>query len=207
MAIDHAGFVLFPEYIVFRLIGRLSMPIFAYCIARGVYYSNNKGTFKRYIINMLIFAVLSQIPYYFFNGPYHLNIGFTWLLSMILLYIIIKKKRRHILPACVIIGVISVLMPVEYSFLGSFLPVIFYWSAVKKNNFSYAFIGVTIITTGYIILNNNGAVIIQFLSILAVPLIAILQRYDSKIKLPKWFFYVFYPAHILLLMVIKQLFS
>jgi hypothetical protein len=42
MAIDHIGYHLFPNLIILRIIGRLSMPLFAFFIAEGCYYTKNK---------------------------------------------------------------------------------------------------------------------------------------------------------------------
>lgn len=39
MTIDHVGAYLLPQYTVLRLVGRLSMPIFAWAIAEGCYYT------------------------------------------------------------------------------------------------------------------------------------------------------------------------
>jgi hypothetical protein len=54
MLIDHIGFVIFPEHIVFRLIGRLAMPIFAYSIALGF---TKTRSYKKYLLRMGIFAI------------------------------------------------------------------------------------------------------------------------------------------------------
>ena len=42
MAIDHIGYHLYPEITILRIIGRLSMPLFAFFIAEGCYYTKNK---------------------------------------------------------------------------------------------------------------------------------------------------------------------
>lgn len=42
MLIEHIGAILLPEYRILRVIGRVLMPFFAYCIARGFYYSEKK---------------------------------------------------------------------------------------------------------------------------------------------------------------------
>ncbi len=39
MTIDHIGYLLFPNIIVFRIIGRLAFPILAYLIAEGCKYT------------------------------------------------------------------------------------------------------------------------------------------------------------------------
>ena len=86
MLIDHIGIVFSPTIYAYRIIGRLSMPLYAYCIARGFYYSKQHHTLKRYIIRMLILSLASQLPYYWMCGA-GLNIGFTWLFSLLLLTI------------------------------------------------------------------------------------------------------------------------
>ncbi len=60
MLIDHIGFVLFPENILLRIIGRVSMPLFAFQIAVGFEKTKSR---EKYILRMLIFALVSQIPF------------------------------------------------------------------------------------------------------------------------------------------------
>ena len=42
MIVDHVGCILFPRIMFFRIVGRLAMPIFAFLIAEGCYYTKNK---------------------------------------------------------------------------------------------------------------------------------------------------------------------
>ena len=42
MLLDHMGFILFPQYPIFRIIGRIAFPIFAFLLAEGCYYTKNK---------------------------------------------------------------------------------------------------------------------------------------------------------------------
>ena len=62
MAIDHVGSAFFPQYPVFRWIGRLAFPIFAYCLTVGLLYTHD---IKRYLIRLSVFALVSQ-PFYIF---------------------------------------------------------------------------------------------------------------------------------------------
>lgn len=101
MAIDHIGLVFFPNSIYWRLIGRLSMPLFAYSIARGYRHSRENKTLNRYLFNMFVFAVISQIPYYLVAGE-GTNIGFTWAFSLLLLMNLdrAEKSRPRAILAC-----------------------------------------------------------------------------------------------------------
>lgn len=62
MLIDHIGSAFFPQYPVFRWIGRLAFPIFAYCLTVGLLYTRN---IKRYLVRLGVFALISQ-PFYIF---------------------------------------------------------------------------------------------------------------------------------------------
>ena len=58
MVTDHIGAYLFPNVMLFRMIGRISFPIFAFMIAEGCRYTKNK---KRYLLNMSMLAVATYL--------------------------------------------------------------------------------------------------------------------------------------------------
>ena len=41
MTVDHVGAVFFPEYPVFRWIGRMAFPLFCYCMTVGLLYTHD----------------------------------------------------------------------------------------------------------------------------------------------------------------------
>lgn len=89
MLIDHIGYMFFPEYQIFRTIGRLAFPIFAYQLSVGYMKTSN---LKKYASRLLGFALISQIPYSFFSPnlefkPFNLNIMFTLLSALGILYV------------------------------------------------------------------------------------------------------------------------
>ena len=83
MLFDHLGFMVFPKLIIFRILGRLAFPIFAFMIAEGCYYTRNKlkhfltifgsiinvGLTPTFIIEPFFysFSKLSFIRYSFFS--------------------------------------------------------------------------------------------------------------------------------------------
>lgn len=83
MLIDHIGYLFFPEILLFRTIGRIAFPIFAYQLALGFIHTSNRS---RYAGRLAIFGALSAVPYAFFNpelnfDPLTLNIMFLLLMG------------------------------------------------------------------------------------------------------------------------------
>ncbi|MDF2673199.1 MAG: conjugal transfer protein TraX, partial [Clostridiales bacterium] len=89
MFIDHVGYMFFPGQMLYRTIGRLAFPIFAYQIAIGYSKTSN---LKKYVERLFIFALITQIPYSFFNSelsfnPLHFNVLFMFLAAIAVVYI------------------------------------------------------------------------------------------------------------------------
>lgn len=90
MLIDHIGYLFFPNMMIFRTIGRIAFPIFAYLIGIGY---DHTSSLKKYMLRLFIFALITQIPYSFFNRnitfeSYNLNILFTLLLGLVFIHLI-----------------------------------------------------------------------------------------------------------------------
>ena len=60
MFCDHAGKMLFPQYRIMRIIGRLAFPIYAYCLAVGCVYTRNPLSYLKRIV---LLALISQPLY------------------------------------------------------------------------------------------------------------------------------------------------
>ncbi len=153
MLIDHAGLLLFDNNLILRCIGRLSYPIFAFQTTIG--YKNTKSK-EKYILRMLLFAIISQYPFFLFRQTYHatsfgLNIGFTLLLGIISLYIIdLSRKKNNSLILLLVIPIIlsSYLLHVDYNFYGVLLIIFFYLFDIN-NDFIINITAVTILTLLY----------------------------------------------------------
>lgn len=200
MIIDHIGFVFFPKIIYWRLFGRLSMPLFAYGIARGYGYSRENGTLKKYLANMSVFAAISQIPYYLVAGR-GMNIGFTWILSLLLLISLDRADENCFETSLACLGIFSAvaLLNVDYGVYGVLMP----FAMRQQQSKSRMFFRMVILWALYVLLNDIGTGLVQAAACAAVPLLALLEPIDGKIRLPRKFYYVFYPAHLLVLYLIK----
>lgn len=215
MLIDHIGFIFFPTKLVFRIIGRLSMPIFAYCIARGFYYSKQHGTQKRYLLNMLAFALVSQLPYCLMIESEGLNIGFTWLLSLLLLFVSTLAYRSPAVRFAALVAALGLvcgfvyfgLLPVDYGIYGVITPLFFYLLIAHKKEGGFAYTFALLISWAVYVLveQRTPGSLIQVVSVCSVPFLTLSKEFDEKVKLPKLVFYAFYPLHITVLLVLRYL--
>ena len=84
MFCDHLGDAIFKGFSYFNYIGRIAFPIFAFQISEGYIHTKN---LKKYLIRLMVFALISQIPYILFLSLYsrgvRLNVFFTLALGLI----------------------------------------------------------------------------------------------------------------------------
>ncbi len=231
MLIDHVGAIFFPFDMVFRIIGRLSFPVFAFLIAEG--YTHTKDC-KKYIQRIFLFAMISQIPFYLaFNEGitfsaadipqyffHDLNVLFTFLFALIAIWCFENMNKIVSILVLIFLLLLSTAINTDYSYYGILLVFVFY---IFKSNIS-KIIGFFVIhffytNMSYNILSfENGVPFINFLAfsdltrtlLIITPLVSsiFILLYNGKLgnnKL-KWFFYAFYPAHILILYLIKIFF-
>lgn len=202
MLVDHVGFLFFPEEEILRIIGRVSFPLFAFLIAEG--FIKTKDV-KEYLKRLSIFAVISQVPFFFFErvaglSGIHLNILFTLALGVLTLLVITKVRN---LP----IKILGVLALLALAYFG---------------NFSYGVYGVLSILGSYLFLKNRKAGIpvlsilpfletarlflvnIFFLQFFAVFSLVPIYFYNGNqgTKISRWLFYWFYPVHMAVLTLI-----
>ena len=191
MVIDHVGCLLFPDVLWLRMIGRLSFPLFAYGIARGVAHTSNFG---KYFLRILIAAVISQPIYSMvFGAGYGGNPLFTLAWGALVLFLWQKEHTATKLLALALMCV-SVWVNISYGWYGVCTIFVF---GIYKMRKDICFIGQALLQVLYIW--QVGAMI-QVLSLLAFPLAVI----EKRILFPKYFFYVFYPVHLLAIWAIGQ---
>ena len=82
MLLDHMGFILFPQYPIFRIIGRIAFPIFAFLLAEGCYYTKNK---LRHFIVIAGFAVVMQTVLFLATKMTDFNIFIPFAISIALI--------------------------------------------------------------------------------------------------------------------------
>ena len=94
MLCDHLWGTIVPGNDWLTCIGRLAFPIFAFLIVEGYFHTKS---LKKYVGRLLIFAVLSEIPFNLAMGsrifyPVHQNVLWSFLISIGLIYMNEKAK-------------------------------------------------------------------------------------------------------------------
>ena len=221
MVCDHVawGFVEFwsPLGQLMHVIGRLTIPIMCFFVAEGFRHTSSR---KGYIMRMALFAVVAMLPFYLFFGElydYRQNIIFDLLLGLLLLAVLENRKFKlwqKILLGAVLFGVSMVIggwiiMPMLYI-------LVFYYAKGFKKQAAWV-CGLTIFLEVFLIVAVELNRIWHFsqydwpwydkLYFLGFMLPLLLLRHYNGEKgkdiIGKYFFYLFYPAHFLVLAGIR----
>lgn len=204
MLCDHIAFVLvsqddFPQiYYIMRIIGRIAFPIFCFMLVEGFMYTHSR---KNYVIRLAAFALISEIPFDlvisgdFFNPGYQ-NVMWTLLIGFIVLCAVEKYGINYIKNITIILcmGFLAYLISTDYSAFGVFLIAALYFT--RFNNTA------RIIIMSLLFLTQGS---IEIFAVFSIPFIIKYNPGKNDVWLPKYFFYVFYPAHLLALYIIHIL--
>ena len=209
MVIDHVGRILYPDVLFLQIIGRIAFPIFAYLIVLGM--DTTKKPVK-YMVTLLVFAVISQVPYYlaFDIEPFErLNILFSLLLCAITIYYYTKRSAIAFVPL-----LLSLVFPVEGSY---YVVVTAVGMKLLKDDWKLGALLLVALNLQFPFVTSDIFDQIQILALLAVPLIFlhVKNKLTKEITIPenslaysarKYFFYIFYPLHLALLFWISTAF-
>ena len=115
MLCDHLWATLIPGNNWLTCIGRLAYPIFAFLLVEGYFHTRN---LKRYALRLLLFAVISEIPFNLmysssFVYPFHQNVIWTLLIGLWMIHLNEKAKSKS--------SIIAALVRVGTVFLGGLL--------------------------------------------------------------------------------------
>ena len=219
MLLDHVGYFLFPTVTVFRILGRLAFPIFAFCLAEGCRYTRNR---LRYWLSISICAVVFQAVAVFSVGGFGLsfspavifsipvNIFGTYAVAILLCYLFDFTKTRKI-GGFLLLGlavfavyVLSRYVEFDYGFLGILLPLsayVFETNAETSVGKWAKYLSFSLVLAALSALSGWS---VQYYSLLAVPILSFYNgQYGSKRF--KYWFYVFYPLHLILIYGIQFL--
>ena len=201
MALNHIANIFLKEgtvpFFLLRNLGYFTAPVMCYFLVEGYYYTHSR---KQYGQRLLLFALLSQIPFQIALGEgqsWRLVRGNMILTLFICFLILVCLDERHVLPAAALI------------FLTAFCD----WGMNQKKRMRDFFIvSLVLFEEGY--MEAAGTVGIRILyafwecsAVLLAGLVIVYlyngEKGSSGSGFSRWFFYIFYPAHLLLLGVMR----
>ena len=222
MLMDHLWATLLPAREWLTCAGRVAFSIFAFMAVEGYFHTRS---FKKYILRMLLFAVLSEIPFDLMYGgtwfyPVHQNVLWTFLLSLLGVWLMeqVRKKGKTwmYLLVCVLVVpaglVLGTLCMVDYYGVGVLTVFVFYFLHGRK---WWCFLG-QLAALYWLNVELLGGLMYpvqlfgmefelcqQGLALLAlIPIWLYRGRQGYHSKPFQYLCYAFYPVHMLLLVVV-----
>ena len=216
MALDHIGYVLFPGVEIFRILGRLAFPLFAYMLAEGCVYTRNK---LKHFLLMFSFAAVCQIGYTLFTRDTYMSILVTFSIAVLLIYALelfkntlfsdkrlIFKILTGVLFTAALVGTyfLNEFIDIDYGFAGCILPLLptvfrkpkgadgRLWQILDNKYVHVATFALGLCSFA------AASVARQWYMLCAIPLLLLYSEKRGKLK-TKYFFYIFYPAHLILI--------
>ena len=223
MLADHIGYLFFPQALWMRCVGRLAFPIFAFMAVEGYFHTRS---FKRYALRMLLFAVLSEVPFDLMYGgtvfyPVHQNVIWTLLLGLLGIRLTEavrrKGKRWAFLLVFVLVALagmaLGTLGMVDYYGSGVVTVLIFYLCRQIPYGWLGEVAGLAFLNCkllgGMTIPLTLGSWTLEFpeqgLALLAlIPIWLYNGRQGAHNKAIQYACYAFYPAHMLILALLRM---
>ena len=207
MVIDHCAYYLMDgntmAYDVMRCFGRIAFPVFAFLVAEGFAHTRNR---MRYFLSLLLFAAVSEVPWYLLNGAdgTH-NVMFTLALGVSALAVF-ERLREHRILCCFFILLTA--------WLATWLGTDYEWRGVLLIVVSYLF-GIIRSMNTPIILRRMMQLLFVFPLMMHYGIIgallacAVIFLYDGTRgfihgNVAKYGFYAFYPVHLITILIINM---
>lgn len=221
MMVDHLGATIYPNAPEMRMLGRIAMPVYAWCLIVGCEYTHN---IWRYASRIFLLAVISQpINMVVLQNPWS-KLNILFLLGMGVVCIGAIKERRLGSQYWVPLLCFALLgfLRVDYGWKGLAFLLLVYAARKTRGGFAAAFLAYAAFWgAGNSQIVSIGGVALTFLTWpvfapmiqpffrmqammwMALPFILIPTH--TGLRLPKWLGYGFYPLHLLVILALRLL--
>ena len=222
MLCDHLWATVIPGNQWLTEVGRLAFPIFAFQVAEGFARTHDR---KKYLLRMFLFALVSEIPFNLLTYssavfPFHQNVMFTFCLAILLMMVMERAKPRGtavflaVSTLCVAAGyLLGMVTMVDYYGPGVVTVLVFYlfrdvpfgWlgelaGLVALHGFLLRGMEIPVTLLGHTFTFPE-----QGLAVLALlPIWLYNGRQGPHGKAVQYICYAFYPAHMLLLALLRM---
>lgn len=221
MTLNHIAHVLLVPggvlYEVFEDIGYFTAITMCFFLVEGYQYTHSK---KDYAKRLFIFGLISEIPFVLAAGYFQLNIMFT-LFICFLIFCVMDSQLGKRTKNLVLTGLVLCTVFCDWALILAIAAILLKksWNQPRKQAAAYCITAVLFwllnipgyaphdavypLLSGYAILHGFYATLGIFASGAATLVLYNGKKSEKHIKFNKWFFYIYYPAHLLLLWVIR----
>lgn len=199
MTVDHTALMFCDGSLkdMLRLLGRLAFPIFAFLLVEGYRHTRS---FRRYLLALILFAVLSQVPHNLmmtdcWKDIHALNILFTLSLGLVAMKVLDLPRERTVLKfgALLLIAPLSLLCEYGIGGVGLVLLLRYMWPVSREAS---VLVGIPLM----------GAEWKSVLGLLPLYLYDGSRGFlERSSRWTKYVFYAYYPLHMLVLCLIRSL--
>lgn len=199
-------------------IGYFTAPVMCYFLVEGHHYTHSKG---RYMTRLLVFAFISQVPFYMalsWGNPFPgmLNMMFT----LFVCFLILEVKLRVVNATAKILLYILLICAnsfCDWPAMAAVYTLLFAYAYGSRRKMRKAFGICTLIFLLPMYMTNSALFPARKAALLTgcaafgvlAAAAAVLYFYNGKQAergrtFSKWFFYIFYPAHLLVIGIIRM---
>lgn len=182
---------------LFSILGRIAFPIFIFFIVEGFFKTSSR---KRYLITLLAFGMISEVPFDMFTSktffsPYWNNMMFTLVLCLITIWVIDSLKEK--ISNKIVWHIVSIVVVAICSAVAMALSLDYDYHAIIVAYLFYIFYDRPVLgaALGYL------SIIKELYSFLGFGIV--LTYNGERGRQYKWFNYLFYPLHILILGMLR----
>lgn len=219
MTIDHIADLLYPGMPnniisnIMHIIGRITAPIMFFFICEGFYYTKD---LKKYITRLFIFSLISHFAYCFAFGINYIpfstgnifnqtSIMWTLMWSVIALYIVYGNNKLKEWQKWLIVILLNIItFSSDWSCIGLMIILSMY---EHRGNINKQMKSIMIWTFIYSLVSfifvSKVYGVIQLFVIISYPLLKLYDGTKGKNKFMKWFFYIYYPLHLIIIGILR----
>lgn len=220
MTIDHVTDLIYPSFpaqplpIALHIIGRLTAPIMWFFIAEGYHYTRN---IKKYMFRLGIFAIISHFTYCFAFGlnfiPFktgvfnQTSVIYPLFVSVLVLWLQDSelKKINKVIKNVLIFALIWSAFPADWSCIAVLAIIGIYRNRgnLKKQTIAMMMWVLLYAVVSFFFVSKIYGIIELFV-ILVYPFMKRYNGQRGKAMWLKWFFYIYYPAHLIIIGIIRM---
>jgi hypothetical protein len=219
MTLDHIADLLYPGMPnnmvpnILHVIGRLTAPIMFFFICEGFFYTKDV---KKYIMRLFAFAIISHFAYCFAFGINYIpfstgeifnqtSIMWTLAWSVVALYIVYGNNKFREWQKWLLVILLNVItFSADWSSIGLMIILSMYEHRgnVDKQIKSMMFWTLIYAIVSFLFVSKVYG-IIQLFVVLVYPLLKMYNGKKGNAKWMKWFFYVYYPLHLIIIGILR----